>query len=309
MSGTRTIHFLIIRSWSSTGRTRTRTSPCWTVEEGIALSFGKNPRVVNWAILSSCPEHSFAIEYRSRLELAVRAKTIGDLQPINRPADFIRWAKTNGIEFAAELEKAVNQAPKLNVKDLGAEYETVIRERNELASELTELKRKSGALLNSERKAMLTIIAAMAKKQQSSSGDRGRYCQGRSELGCKNRAQISARVGAADSKRKLQQALSRKLPFALGKLPKFRAQARYHCLHCDSTIMEAIVSSVSSFSQTGFVRLKSILAPTGPIPVSKSTWWAGVKSGRFPKPVKLGHRITVWRAEDILALIEGEGTA
>lgn len=55
---------------------------------------------------------------------------------------------------------------------------------------------------------------------------------------------------------------------------------------------------------TGFLRLKSILAPGGPIPVSKSTWWAGVKDGRFPKPVKLGERITVWRVDDIRALLE-----
>jgi prophage regulatory protein len=57
------------------------------------------------------------------------------------------------------------------------------------------------------------------------------------------------------------------------------------------------------FPQTGFVRLSSILAPTGPIPVGRSTWWAGVKEGRFPKPVKLGPRTTAWRVEDILALI------
>jgi prophage regulatory protein len=55
---------------------------------------------------------------------------------------------------------------------------------------------------------------------------------------------------------------------------------------------------------TGFLRLAAILAPRGPIPVSKSTWWAGVKSGRFPKPVKLGPRITAWRIEDIRTLIE-----
>jgi len=54
----------------------------------------------------------------------------------------------------------------------------------------------------------------------------------------------------------------------------------------------------------GFVRLSSILAPRGPIPVGKSTWWEGVRSGRFPKPVKLGPRITAWRVEDIRALIE-----
>jgi predicted DNA-binding transcriptional regulator AlpA len=55
---------------------------------------------------------------------------------------------------------------------------------------------------------------------------------------------------------------------------------------------------------TGFLRLPSILSPHGPIPVSKSTWWAGVKAGRYPKPVKLGPRITAWRVEDIRALIE-----
>jgi prophage regulatory protein len=56
--------------------------------------------------------------------------------------------------------------------------------------------------------------------------------------------------------------------------------------------------------QTGFVRLSAILAPKGPIPVGKSTWWAGIKTGRFPRPLKLGPRITVWRVEDIRALIE-----
>ena len=59
----------------------------------------------------------------------------------------------------------------------------------------------------------------------------------------------------------------------------------------------------TTLPQTGFVRLKQILAPRGPIPVSKSTWWAGVKDGSFPKPMKLGDRVTVWRAEDIQALI------
>jgi predicted DNA-binding transcriptional regulator AlpA len=63
------------------------------------------------------------------------------------------------------------------------------------------------------------------------------------------------------------------------------------------------------FPVTGFVRLSSILAPSGPIPVSKSTWWQGVKNGRFPKPHKLGPRTTVWKAEDIRALFEVEDAA
>ncbi len=59
-----------------------------------------------------------------------------------------------------------------------------------------------------------------------------------------------------------------------------------------------------SLPKEGFVRLKSIIAPLGPIPVGKSTWWAGVKSRRYPQPVKLGPRITAWRVEDIRAIID-----
>lgn len=40
------------------------------------------------------------------------------------------------------------------------------------------------------------------------------------------------------------------------------------------------------------------------IPISKSSWWAGIKNGRFPQSVKLGPRTTAWRSEDIYKLIE-----
>ena len=56
------------------------------------------------------------------------------------------------------------------------------------------------------------------------------------------------------------------------------------------------------FPRSGLGRLDRILAPVGPIPVSKSTWWAGVKSKRYPQPIKLGPRTTAWRAEDVRAL-------
>jgi len=63
--------------------------------------------------------------------------------------------------------------------------------------------------------------------------------------------------------------------------------------------------------ESGFVRLPEILGdpkaePPIParVPVSKTTWWDGVRTGRYPKPVKLGPRITAWRVEDIRALIE-----
>ncbi|MGA7978599.1 MAG: AlpA family phage regulatory protein [Chromatiaceae bacterium] len=67
-------------------------------------------------------------------------------------------------------------------------------------------------------------------------------------------------------------------------------------------------------SQPGFLRLRHIIGdpksdpPLEPIvPVGKSTWWEGVRTGRFPKPVKLGPRTTAWRIEDIRKLIEELG--
>ncbi|MBT5226841.1 MAG: AlpA family phage regulatory protein [Proteobacteria bacterium] len=66
---------------------------------------------------------------------------------------------------------------------------------------------------------------------------------------------------------------------------------------------------MQTLPETGFLRISHILGNpktnTPPIiPVSKSTWWAGVASGKFPKPVKLGPATTAWRAEDIQALVK-----
>ncbi len=51
----------------------------------------------------------------------------------------------------------------------------------------------------------------------------------------------------------------------------------------------------------GFVRLPAVLSV---FPVAKSTWWAMVRDGRAPKPVKLGPRTSAWRATDIKALLD-----
>ena len=56
--------------------------------------------------------------------------------------------------------------------------------------------------------------------------------------------------------------------------------------------------------EIGFIRLPEVLAV---FPVSKSAWWAGVKDGRFPKPVKLGPKTSAWRVQDIRSLIDNQG--
>jgi predicted DNA-binding transcriptional regulator AlpA len=79
--------------------------------------------------------------------------------------------------------------------------------------------------------------------------------------------------------------------------------------------------------ETGFLRLKQIIGDAGRpqidgrraippipalIPVSKSTWWAGVKSGRYPKSTKLSPRITAWDVRairDLITRLQSDGAA
>lgn len=69
---------------------------------------------------------------------------------------------------------------------------------------------------------------------------------------------------------------------------------------------------MNTIPETGFLRLRQIIGdkkrgPEPIIPIGKSAWWAGVKEGRFPKPVRLGARAVAWRVEDIRKLIADLG--
>ncbi len=54
-----------------------------------------------------------------------------------------------------------------------------------------------------------------------------------------------------------------------------------------------------------FLRLPEVLER---IPVSKSTWWSGIRKGIFPKPVKLSTRTTAWMESDIDAFCNAGDT-
>ncbi len=62
--------------------------------------------------------------------------------------------------------------------------------------------------------------------------------------------------------------------------------------------------------EEGFLRLKQIIGDrtaTPPIPgvfpVGRSSWWRGVREGRYPQPVRLAARTVAWEASAIRALI------
>ena len=66
------------------------------------------------------------------------------------------------------------------------------------------------------------------------------------------------------------------------------------------------VQQHNELPKEGYVRLPQVLAV---FPVSRSAFWAGVKSGKYPKPVKLGPRTAAWNVSDVRSLIEAFGVA
>jgi prophage regulatory protein len=74
------------------------------------------------------------------------------------------------------------------------------------------------------------------------------------------------------------------------------------------------VSAQLTLPITGFVRLWQIVGDRKRgippiIPISRTSFLSGVKSGKYPQPVKLGPKTTAWRVEDIRALIETTGAS
>ena len=64
------------------------------------------------------------------------------------------------------------------------------------------------------------------------------------------------------------------------------------------------MSDVPSLLSKRLLRINQVLAR---VPIGRSSWWEGCRTGRYPKPIKLGPRTTVWREEDIDAFIESLG--
>jgi hypothetical protein len=78
-----------------------------------------------------------------------------------------------------------------------------------------------------------------------------------------------------------------------------------------TVLLERAPDPAGELPRAGLARLEQIIGdpkanpPIRPVvPVSKSTWFAGVRAGRFPPPVRVNKGISAWRWEDIRRLLE-----
>jgi hypothetical protein len=77
--------------------------------------------------------------------------------------------------------------------------------------------------------------------------------------------------------------------------------------------MSICIPSFDALPDSAFIResqlVQSPKRPTtpAPLPFSGPTLWRMVKSGKFPKPLKLSSRVTAWKVGDVRAWIEAQG--
>lgn len=95
----------------------------WTLDEAVALSFGKSPERVNWEkILKFLQLSPFAVQYSRRREMALRAAQWNQLYDPVLPGIFLAWAKRLDIDVPSELVEAV-QKRGLQIADWKSLYE------------------------------------------------------------------------------------------------------------------------------------------------------------------------------------------
>jgi hypothetical protein len=138
----------------------------WTLDEAVALSFGKNPRLVNWELIEPLIWQSpFALEFSNRRELVIRAEVMGQLWDQTAPSVFLAWAERMRFSMPTDLIEAVKSLG-IQIRD----WKTLYDRNVAMAQRLTEK-------LEQERTALVTFQATIedehrkAVEQQRSLAD------------------------------------------------------------------------------------------------------------------------------------------
>ena len=143
----------------------------WSLDEAIALSFGKEPEHVNWQKVKTYIQVSpFAYQYQRRRDLAIRALPWKQLFDPVLPTIFLDWARRNELDVPTELEDAVASRGqqiadwKTLHDEQKARAEAAETDFAEALVKLTELKQTPAAkeLSTKERESLLKLVIGMA---------------------------------------------------------------------------------------------------------------------------------------------------
>lgn len=116
----------------------------WSLDEGVALCFGRDPRVVTWKAVEPLVQVSpFAKQFADMREIAIRASGMNEIAQSNIPGPFIAWAKRVELPFPTELEaKVAERGP---IVDWRSVYEQEHANLQAALARVAELERELAA--------------------------------------------------------------------------------------------------------------------------------------------------------------------
>jgi predicted DNA-binding transcriptional regulator AlpA len=275
-------------------------------EKIAALALGKNPTVVNRASCGrNASQFSIAREYLAILEIVERAHLAGQLPSPCKPGFALVWMDRNVIGYPEGLRHIV-AAIGHEIADWKLSSEAHA-ERVASLEEYLAVMRNHHAESASEGQCAIDELEALLDKFADALGEQDEMlklqAQKVSELKAEREVlqqQIADQAAAEKRDPRLKASLEKiALGLAIDGLGYQPGDARSPIVSEIETTLERLGMPVSAET------IRKILREAADKhPVSKSTWWAGVKDGRFPQPLKLGARVTVWRVEDIRVLIQ-----
>jgi hypothetical protein len=121
----------------------------WTIDEGIALAYGRSPEHATWAKVKPYTQISeFAKTYERAKQIAERAVGLKEIGQTNLPGFFISWAKRMVFPVPATLEQEV--AKYGPIMDWQAYCQKLSEQNNELLSRIAELEGSNEPLPSNE---------------------------------------------------------------------------------------------------------------------------------------------------------------
>jgi hypothetical protein len=140
----------------------------WTLEEAVALSFGKEPSIVNSNSIAPYSQTSrFAGQFSKRLDLARRAVPWKKLFDPVLPGIFIGWTKENQIPFPSDLEALLSARGNMIVS-WKSNYEALSARYDDLQSQFLETQTNLTKRLDEERQQLEEAQKQLADAEKTS---------------------------------------------------------------------------------------------------------------------------------------------
>ena len=138
----------------------------WSLDEAIALSFGKDPNIVNWVKVKPLTDVSkFARDYASRRDLALRAVPWKKLYDPMPPSIFLSWSKELQLEIPAALITEVEKMGGTATNWL-EKYQEIERKYQKQSKELSALETNTKALNAKFNEVLHQLKDAINKNEQ-----------------------------------------------------------------------------------------------------------------------------------------------